>query len=89
MKRRFRISIYVVVLHPLLSGIAFAQERPPLRLTLREAVKMALRQNPQVQLANLNVAESVQEGAAANVRDARSGADLARATGQMERLYAH
>lgn len=30
----------------------------PLRLTLRDAVQLALKQNPQVQIANLNVAES-------------------------------
>lgn len=65
MKRRFRIPIYVVILHLLLSGMAFAQEHPPLRLTLREAVQMGLRQNSQVQVANLNVAQSVQDGAAA------------------------
>jgi len=33
----------------------------PLRLTLRDAVQMALRQNPQVQIANLNVAQSQQD----------------------------
>jgi outer membrane protein TolC len=65
MKRRFRIPIYVVILHLLLSGMAFAQEHPPLRLTLREAVQMGLRQNSQIQVANLNVAQSVQDGAAA------------------------
>ena len=36
-----------------------AQPEPtPLRLTLRDAVQMALRQNPQVQIANLNLAQS-------------------------------
>ena len=30
----------------------------PLKLTLRDAVQIALRQNPQVQIANLNIAES-------------------------------
>lgn len=35
-----------------------AQDKPPLRLTLREAVRLALRQNPQVQIANLDVAGS-------------------------------
>ncbi len=40
-----------------------AQEMPaqPLRLTLRDAVNIALKQNPQVAIANLNLAES-QEG---------------------------
>jgi outer membrane protein len=40
---------------------------PPLRLTLREAVGLALKQNPQVAIANLNLAES------------ESGRDVARA----------
>ena len=36
-------------------------ENGPLRLTLRDAVQMALNQNPQVQVANLNVAQSQQD----------------------------
>jgi outer membrane protein TolC len=32
-----------------------------LKLTLREAVQLALKQNPQVQIANLNLAQSVQD----------------------------
>jgi outer membrane protein len=48
---------------------ARAQGRPqdpappntPLRLTLQDAVQMALNQNPQVQIANLNVAQSQQD----------------------------
>jgi outer membrane protein len=35
-----------------------AADPAPLRLTLREAVQMALQQNPQVQIANLDIAES-------------------------------
>jgi outer membrane protein len=60
-----RSSLVLIVAPFILSGITFAQESPPLRLTLREAVELALRQNPQVQLANLEVAQSVQDGAAA------------------------
>jgi outer membrane protein TolC len=41
------------------------EEKPPLRLTLREAVQLALRENPQVQIANLNVVQSEQDGAVA------------------------
>ena len=37
------------------------QETAPLSLTLRDAVQLALNQNPQVQVANLNVAESQQD----------------------------
>ncbi len=40
------------------AGSLLAQQKPPLRLTLPEAVRMALRQNPEVQIANLDVAES-------------------------------
>ena len=38
-----------------------AQEKPPVRLTLREAVQLALKQNPQVQIANLNLAQSEED----------------------------
>jgi len=41
----------------LLAGAASAQEAP-LKLTLKDAVQMALKQNPQVVLANLNVAQT-------------------------------
>jgi len=41
----------------LLAGTASAQEGP-IRLTLKDAVQMALKQNPQVVLANLNVAQA-------------------------------
>ena len=44
-----------------------AQEAPstPIRLTLKQAVAMALRQNPQIAIANLNVAESQENRTAA------------------------
>jgi outer membrane protein len=38
-----------------------AQERPAAQLTLRQAVDLALKQNPQVQIALLNLAESKQD----------------------------
>jgi len=38
-----------------------AQDTAPLRLTLRDAVQLALNENPQVQIANLNVAQSQQD----------------------------
>jgi len=41
-----------------LAGVAFAQDITPLKLTLKDAVNLALKQNPQVILANLNVAQS-------------------------------
>jgi outer membrane protein TolC len=40
---------------------ARAQEKPPLKLTLHDAVQLALKQNPQVQIANLNLAESEED----------------------------
>jgi outer membrane protein TolC len=43
-----------------LSG-GFAQETAPLKLTLKDAVNLALKQNPQVILANLGVSESEQD----------------------------
>lgn len=42
-------------------GTRAAQDDAPLRLTLRDAVQMALHENPQVQVANLNVAQSQQD----------------------------
>ncbi len=38
-----------------------AQEKPPLKLTLHDAVQLALKQNPQVQIAILNLAQSGQD----------------------------
>jgi outer membrane protein TolC len=48
-----------------LGGNLRAQEKPPIRLTLREAVALALKQNPQVQIAVLNLAQSHQDQAIA------------------------
>lgn len=41
---------------PAATGVQAGGQAPPLRLTLRDAVQMALKQNPQVQIANLNTA---------------------------------
>jgi outer membrane protein len=38
-----------------------AQNKPALKLTLREALNMALQKNPQVQIATINLAESAQD----------------------------
>lgn len=48
---------------PLLFGLgrARAQQGAPLRLTLTQAVQLALKQNPQVQISNLNLAQSVED----------------------------
>lgn len=45
----------------LLAGAVRAQQPAPLVLTLRDAVRTALKQNPQVQIANLNLAQSQEE----------------------------
>ena len=42
-------------------GSTRAQQTNALTLTLKEAVQLALKQNPQVQIANLNLAQSVQD----------------------------
>jgi outer membrane protein len=55
---RTRHIIPVAALLALTAGSLVAQEKPPLPLTLPEAVRLALRQNPEVQIANLDVAES-------------------------------
>ncbi len=47
-----------------IGGLRAQEPKPesgPLRLNLREAVQMALRQNPQVQIANLSLAQSNEE----------------------------
>ncbi len=43
-----------------LASAGFAQQSPPLQLTLKDAVGLALKQNPQVILANLGVSRSEQ-----------------------------
>src|ERR1043165_2315833 len=45
----------------LLAGSGLAQDSSPLKLTLHDALTMALKQNPQVILANLGVSQSEQE----------------------------
>src|ERR1039458_10903436 len=44
-----------------LAPAAVAQESAPLKLSLKDALAMALRQNPQVILANLDVSQSQQD----------------------------
>jgi outer membrane protein len=52
----------------LLAGRVWAQDAAPLQLTLHDAVNLALKQNPRVILASLEVAQSGED-----VRTARSG----------------
>ncbi len=53
-------KLYIFSMAILLAGAGslFAQEKPPVRLTLTEAVRLALRQNPEVQIAHLDAASS-------------------------------
>src|SRR5580700_2490808 len=44
-----------------LVGAALAQDTTPLKLTLKDAVGLALKQNPQVILASLQVSQSQQD----------------------------
>src|SRR5215467_7897383 len=53
---KLRIPILLAVAVP-----AFAVDPAPLKLTLRDAVQLALKQNPRVILANLGVAQSEQD----------------------------
>jgi anti-anti-sigma regulatory factor len=57
------VRMLIVLLIPMFFsfGRARAQEGNPLKLTLQEAVQLALKQNPQVQIANLNLAQSVED----------------------------
>lgn len=61
------LKILVFLLLSLLpvNGNLRGEDKPPLRLTLRDAVQLALKENPQVQIANLNVAQSGQDDAIA------------------------
>ncbi len=63
-KRVFPIVVGVVMIATL--GVPLlGQELPAIRLTLHDAVGLALKQNPQVQIANLKLAESEQDHAIA------------------------
>src|SRR5581483_3322997 len=53
-----RCAANLILLGCILGRSSEAQEVKTLRLTLRDAVQIALRQNPQVQIASLNIAES-------------------------------
>ncbi len=47
-----------MVLLLVVAGVTRGADPPALKLTMRDAVQMALKQNPQVAIANLNIAES-------------------------------
>ena len=54
--RAHKIVLQSMLLALIVIGAKGAQPAAALRLTLRDAVEMALKQNPQVQIANLNTA---------------------------------
>ena len=53
--------VLILMLPILAASIARGQDSSPLRLTLRDAVATALRENPQVQVANLDLAQSQED----------------------------
>jgi outer membrane protein TolC len=63
--RRFTLLLGIAM--TVLTGVPplSSQDPPSLRLTLRDAVRLALKQNPQIQIANLKLAESQQDHAIA------------------------
>lgn len=60
--RSIMTPLLATLLAPLLAPVAelCAQQKPAMQLTLRQAADLALKQNPQVQIAVLNLAESQQ-----------------------------
>ena len=57
------VKMLIVLLVPMFvpAGRARAQDDKMLKLTLLQAVQLALKQNPQVQISNLSLAESMQD----------------------------
>src|SRR5579883_1169589 len=58
--RAGRIAVGLVLLAGFVSRLP-GQDQTPVRLTLRDAVQLALKQNPQVQIANLTLAQSQEQ----------------------------
>lgn len=61
MNKNQRIVLVALLLALAGGRNSLAEDKPPLRLTLAEAVRIALLENPEVQIANLDVAESRQD----------------------------
>jgi outer membrane protein TolC len=57
--------VLILILPILAASITRGQDSSPLRLTLRDAVATALKENPQVQIATLNLAQSQEDHAIA------------------------
>ena len=60
-QENFIVVMFLILSWLLAGGNLLGEDKPPLRLTLRDAVQLALKENPQVQIANLNVAQSAQD----------------------------
>lgn len=66
MKKQALPIIYGILIIAFFGAVpVFSQDRVPLRLTLRDSVRLALKQNPQIQIANLKLAQSEQDQAIA------------------------
>ncbi len=61
MLRPRKFALLTLLALTMASGVAPAQNAPPLRLTLADAVRTALKENPQVQNANLDIADRQQD----------------------------
>jgi outer membrane protein len=61
LKQQANKLVLILILPILTTSIARGQDSSPLRLTLRDAVATALRENPQVQVANLDFAQSQED----------------------------
>jgi len=59
--RTLDVAVVVFVAFLASSWNLRADQKPPLRLTLRDAVQLALKQNPEVQISNLSVAQSEED----------------------------
>ena len=61
MHRLHKLVLFISALVLLCGRNVLADEKLPMRLTMREAVAISLKQNPEIQIANLNVALSEQD----------------------------
>ncbi|GEM_PF-1390385 len=56
-----KVTILLILPLHLACGVVHVQANAPRRLTLSESVQLALKQNPQAQIANLDLAQSKQD----------------------------
>ena len=86
-------AVSAIVLALLVIPLLHGQPEPaPVRLTLRDAVRTALKQNPQVQIANLTTAQSVEQNTIARsalLPSANMGVSEDVRRGNLEALLGH